>query len=673
MENSEKPSQVDVLKGHLKNLTEIGLALSGEKDINKLLEMVVDQARALSGADAGTLYVLDSEERSLRFAVLQNDSLNMRISGGKGNGPSLPPIPLYRDGEPNHSNVSSHVALTGEIANIPDVYEAKGFDFTGPKKYDESTGYRTRSMVVIPMKNHENEVIGVLQLLNARDASTGEITLFSDELVHMTAALASVAAVSLTNTRLIEALSTELERTQKLQETEKELNQKIRYAYLDIEESNKRLRDALRRVRVIRILIIIFVVVLVIGGGGYYAWNRLFFQENFPTGPSPAAGLPQPGTGPTYRVSPQPISASISLSGKVEPLKEVSVISPFTGKVKEKRFEYGQEVAKGDLLISMDTRELEVQIREAKAGFIKSQQEFGEVNAWETSPEVSRAKRAMTKARRSLESGKRKLKETLGLFEKGIIPRSEYESAQVELVNLEHGLQSAEEELASILEKGSRENVNMARLRLENARIKLKELEEKQSAANVYAPVSGIVILPVASGLDKPKIIQEGVETTQGEILMSVGNLEGFSVKAKVDEVDIFKIKVGQEVKVSGDAFPDLSLKGKVTHISSQAGKGDYADVPMFDVIVTIESLNPEQKGRLRLGMTCSLEVMVYENPGALLIPLPFVHTDGRDRWVFVKDMGTGEPRKVPVKTGMTTIDSVEILKGLKEGDEVMM
>ena len=192
---------------HIKQLTQIGLALSSEKDINKLLENIVDQARDLSNADAGTLYILEDDKKFLRFEIIQNDSMSIRMGGTNIIEQTLPKVPLYDpQGRPNHANVSSHTAITGNIINIPDVYEAEGFDFTGPRKYDKSTGYRSKSMLVIPLKNHENDIIGVLQLLNAQDPDTGEVVAFSPEYVDLIGSLASQAAVALTNTQLIQDL-----------------------------------------------------------------------------------------------------------------------------------------------------------------------------------------------------------------------------------------------------------------------------------------------------------------------------------------------------------------------------------------------------------------------------------------------------------------------------------
>ena len=191
----------------IEKLTEIGLALSGQRNVDKLFEMVLDEARRLTNADAGTLYIVDDSARKLEFVVLQNDTMKTRMGGTSGVPITLPPVPLYKDdGSENHANVSSHVALSGEPVNIEDVYVAQGFDFTGPRKYDQATGYRSRSMLVMPMRNHENAIIGVLQLLNAKDPETGAVGAFSPDITRLVGSLASQAAVALTTAQLIRDL-----------------------------------------------------------------------------------------------------------------------------------------------------------------------------------------------------------------------------------------------------------------------------------------------------------------------------------------------------------------------------------------------------------------------------------------------------------------------------------
>jgi len=195
----------------IEKLTQIGLALSAEPDIDRLLEMIVDEARRFTGADGGTLYIVDDDEKELLFSIAQTDSLNVRMGGSAGD-ITWPPIRLYNeDGTPNYQNVSSYAALSGEMVNIDDVYNTENFDFKGTRRFDSSTGYHSQSMLVVPLRNHENDTIGVLQLLNAMDGPGGKIIPFSPECQRLTESLASQAAVALTNNRLIRDLRLLLE------------------------------------------------------------------------------------------------------------------------------------------------------------------------------------------------------------------------------------------------------------------------------------------------------------------------------------------------------------------------------------------------------------------------------------------------------------------------------
>lgn len=190
----------------IRRLTGIGAALSAERNIDRLLEMIVDEARAFTHADGGTLYIMSDDEKELRFAIVQNDSLKTRMGGAAGE-LTWPPVALYNsDGGANHANVSSYAALSGEVVNIPDVYNAERFNFEGTRKFDATTKYRSKSMLVVPLRNHENDIIGVLQLLNAQDPATGRVIAFSPESQELTESLASQAAVALTNNRLIQDL-----------------------------------------------------------------------------------------------------------------------------------------------------------------------------------------------------------------------------------------------------------------------------------------------------------------------------------------------------------------------------------------------------------------------------------------------------------------------------------
>ncbi|MFC1513000.1 HD domain-containing phosphohydrolase [Thermodesulfobacteriota bacterium] len=190
----------------LDELVQIGLALSGEKELDHLFEMIVDEARRNCNADGGTLYIRDEKEHLLDFVIAQNDTLRIRM-GGAGDQISWPSVPLKkRDGTENHRNVSAHCVLDGKPINIADVYVAEGFDFDGTKQFDASTGYRSKSMLLVPMRNHEDEVVGVLQLLNAKDRQSGEVIPFLVGDEERIMSLASQAAIALTKMRLVRNL-----------------------------------------------------------------------------------------------------------------------------------------------------------------------------------------------------------------------------------------------------------------------------------------------------------------------------------------------------------------------------------------------------------------------------------------------------------------------------------
>ncbi|MFL9711620.1 HD domain-containing phosphohydrolase [Methylobacillus sp. Pita1] len=189
----------------LEDLNAIGIALSAEHDHQRLLEMIVMSAKRLTNADAGTLYSV-TQDKTLRFEIMRTSSLGIAMGGTTGNPIPFQPLPLYlANGQPNHHMVAAYAVLNDCTVNIEDAYSAEGFDFSGTRQFDATTGYRSRSFLTVPMKNHEGEIIGVLQLINAKEAA-GQIVPFSDSSQQLVESLASQAAVALTNRQLIEGL-----------------------------------------------------------------------------------------------------------------------------------------------------------------------------------------------------------------------------------------------------------------------------------------------------------------------------------------------------------------------------------------------------------------------------------------------------------------------------------
>jgi HD-GYP domain-containing protein (c-di-GMP phosphodiesterase class II) len=188
-----------------RRLIELGIALSAERNFSRLMEKILLGAKELTNADGGTIYLVGENGRELGFTIMRNDTLGIALGGTTGAAIPFPPIQLRdKDGAPNYKNVAAATALRGETINLADAYSAPGFDFSGTRRFDESSGYRSQSFLTVPLKNHEGEVVGVLQLINARSAD-GETIAFSADILPLIEALAGQAAVSLNNQMLIEA------------------------------------------------------------------------------------------------------------------------------------------------------------------------------------------------------------------------------------------------------------------------------------------------------------------------------------------------------------------------------------------------------------------------------------------------------------------------------------
>ncbi len=192
----------------IEKLNAIGIALSTETDMPRLLEMLLVGAKLITRADGGTLYTINDDNK-LCFEIVRTSSLGINMGGTSNRPVQFKPISLFhRDGRPNNERVVAYSALNKKTVNLPDVYQDKStnFDFTGPRLFDERMNYRTQSMLSVPMINHDDKTIGLIQLINKQDKESGKVVAFDADDVHLVKSLASQATIALTNKRLINDL-----------------------------------------------------------------------------------------------------------------------------------------------------------------------------------------------------------------------------------------------------------------------------------------------------------------------------------------------------------------------------------------------------------------------------------------------------------------------------------
>jgi HD-GYP domain-containing protein (c-di-GMP phosphodiesterase class II) len=193
-------------------LIDVSVALGRSPDTGALLERILKVAKAMTGADGGTLYRPSASRTDLLFDISINDSLGLYQGGASGTPVEMPGVPLFDEaGNPNLTSVAAYSAHSGESVNIADVYAVNVFNFSGMRNFDAAFGYHSQSFLSVPMKDHEGQLVGVLQLINAIDPDGGAVRAFSPTDQRFIEALAAQAAMAITNQQLVLQLEQLLE------------------------------------------------------------------------------------------------------------------------------------------------------------------------------------------------------------------------------------------------------------------------------------------------------------------------------------------------------------------------------------------------------------------------------------------------------------------------------
>ena len=367
-------------------------------------------------------------------------------------------------------------------------------------------------------------------------------------------------------------------------------------------------------------------------------------------------------------VKPDPLVHQIGLVGKIEPDTTLTLTAPFDGNVQANLVEQGQRVDAGQVLLRMDPATLEVQLREALSTQLKARRTVQEMQDWDSSPAVARARRSLRTAEMTAGNTQRKLTESENLFQRGIIPRNELDDLKQQTQQQQLDLVSARSELQQALDQGKGEYRQIADMELTNATVKYDALNKLLEGREVKAPFSGIVV--PAPGNSGPQgggntnaPVQAGSKVSQGQVLFALANIERLKITAKVSELDINQLRQGQAVEVLGDGFDGERLTGSVSVVSGLAIASDSQGSAQFAVTLSIPKLTPQQLQRVRLGMSARLTIVTYNNEQAIVVPAQAI-TGGEVQYREAMDRPV---ERVKVTTGQSTPQGVEVF-GLKPG-----
>ena len=454
-------------------------------------------------------------------------------------------------------------------------------------------------------------------------------------------------------------------RERALGEDVKAKHDELRTAYASLEERNHELATLLRKVQVVRAAASACVIALVSGLG---AWMWIESPTSgLDTAPTREHAPPQPGRFIT--VKPTPLDMTITVPTTIDPRREVVVTSSTKGQIRAVHVQPGETVAAGQLLLDLDIAETRMRQRTAQARLLKAQTQMKELESWADGVDASKAKRAVTKARIALEADNNQLAETTFLVEQGLLPQARKAAAERVQRNRRLDLDSAEQDMAAVLAKGI-EGHALARLELENAQAEAQRIDALIANATITAPIAGVVLRKGRTARHEDVALSEGATIEPGQPLLTLGDMSGISVTGRVDETDAVRIQSQHTVRITGPAFPGITLEGKVEQVSSQAAQASRGRLPSFEITAAVDGLDAVQRASVRLGMSASMEIVAHQNDHALMVPFDALdisevrprlrvrNADGSQRWAYVT-------------TGITTVDSIEIRAGVSAGDEV--
>lgn len=344
------------------------------------------------------------------------------------------------------------------------------------------------------------------------------------------------------------------------------------------------------------------------------------------------------------------ITATVQATGTVQPRRQARLSLRTGGTVREIRVEEGDEVQAGEVLLRLDTAELERAVRQAELALEARRAELQDARLGPDASQVEIARANLRRATVQLQAAQAAYDEIADE------PDAETSPEAVALENAKAAYEQAKAEFERLVEGPTPEEIARLENQVAAAEVALEDARARLAQAQLVAPFPGTV-LEIA--------VREGENIGPGQFLILLADLHTLEIVAEIDEIDIGEVQPGQAVKIRLDAFPGEELTGTLVHVapaaSTERGAGTFLGRVQF--APTELPLKP--------GMGVSLEITTLEKQDVLLIPNRAVQTLGPRK--IVKVWRNGRVEEVEVVTGLSNAEVTEIVKGLQEGDVVVV
>lgn len=345
-------------------------------------------------------------------------------------------------------------------------------------------------------------------------------------------------------------------------------------------------------------------------------------------------------------ISSQVLTNTLFYTGIVQPIKTTVVTSPADGVIIDMPFQYGEKIKEGDLLFVISSTKFLTDYKSALMQYIKAKSDFN--------------------------NSQTQLSEATFLHKNELISDDEFKTKQSNFYTAQLALLQAKDTLESLLHQLNINDIDLYSLTIADIDkiTKAMHLQINSENLRILSPSDGIVLSQNKSE-EESKKISKGDNTKQGDVLAVIGNMNGLSVRIKVNELTVNQLNVGQKIKVTGIAFSDYILNGQIARIDRQ-GEGSNSGLPTFLVEVIVPSLTDNQLKDIHVGMSAKVEINIEEQQ-QITVPIAAINDKNGVSYVKVLDEKSGNTHDLFVKTGKTTLDSVAILSGLKEGDKIVI
>lgn len=346
-----------------------------------------------------------------------------------------------------------------------------------------------------------------------------------------------------------------------------------------------------------------------------------------------------------FKVTPQPLHKTLHFTGTIQPLRESTLSSPMEAVVETMNFHYGQMVKKGDVVLTLNSNELQKQYNDTLTDYLKAKDSYS----------IAKAKFVGTQE----------------LWDAGLLSKNNFLSEKSGVDTARVTLMQATRKLTEMLEKmDDKSSQNLSSLSLADFDKVRKILTSNHNIIRLKAPSDGVMLYPPKSGEDKTTRITVGSTVKSGQVIALIGDLKGISVEIDVPEIDIDKIRPGMNATISGIAFGKHHLKGTLVAVNAQASNSSGGGLPSFTAVVEVKSLTREQQPWIKVGMSAAIELSV-DSDNQLLIPIAAVKREKGNSIVNLQ-LAQGTIEKRVITTGPAQADSVVIESGLKDGDVVV-